>query len=239
MKRAIDQQLNTIKDNPARQWISNDIINFQHYVTSESFILVARLMITSWRVKFTTIPELEGFINYFNKKWLSPKRSGWYDHYCDHCPCQNNSLESTNRYVKDEGTLRQRLGIMQFLNVLETGFVKRWSTDRKPMVTVSVEGELTQQDNINLKVYNDVPVFGLKDYTCAYQWGKLDKAITRVKFNKAKFYCVPSSDKDIQVSEKFCQDFLAVQSWPTFGSFLVHASRKLKIITYFHFFCLL
>ena len=141
-----------MKDKETRKNITNDIINFQHWVTSDSFIQVARLMITSWRAKFPS-SDTEDFIKYFSKQWLSPKRSGWYDHYCDHCPCQNNSLESTNRYVKDEGTLRQRLGILQFLNILETGFVKRWSTDHKPQVSVLVDGQLVQQDNVNLKIY--------------------------------------------------------------------------------------
>ena len=87
-------------------------------------------MIVGWRDKFPS-NETEDFIKYFNKMWLSPKRNGWYDHYCDFCPCTNNALESTNRYVKDEGTLRKRLGILQFLNVLENGFVKQWSIDKK------------------------------------------------------------------------------------------------------------
>ena len=81
------------------------------------------------------------------------KRNGWYDHYCDHCPCTNNSLESTNRYVKDDGTLRQRLGIKQFLSVLENGFVKRWSTDRKPTVLIKLDDRL-EQENVNLKKFN-------------------------------------------------------------------------------------
>ena len=203
VKRAIDQQLNRIKDKQARKWIENDIINFQHFVTAESFIQVARLMITTWKNKFPSL-ETDEFIKYFNKQWLSPKRNGWYDHYCDHSPCQNNSLESTNRYVKEEGTLRQRIGVMQFLNILETGFVKRWSTDTT--VTVLVEGQLVNEPNKNLKKFNNEPVFDLKDYTCAYQWGKLDKVITRIKQNNEKFYCAPSSDKIKQVSEQQCKN---------------------------------
>ena len=58
---------------------------------------------------------------------------------------------------------------MQFLNIRETGFVKRWSTDRALTVTVLVEGQLVNEPNTNLKKFNNEPVFDLKDYTCTYQ----------------------------------------------------------------------
>ena len=67
---------------------------------------------------------------------------------------------------------------MQFLNILETGFVKGWSVDRKHTVTVLVESQLVNEPNKNLKKVNNEPVFNLKDYTCAYHWGKLDRVIT-------------------------------------------------------------
>ena len=107
VKRAIDKELNRYKNKEGKSSILNDIIQFQHYVSSESFIAVARLMIVGWRTKFAS-DETEEFIKYFSKMWLSPKRNGWFDHYCDMCPCTDNALESVNRYVKDEGTLRQR-----------------------------------------------------------------------------------------------------------------------------------
>jgi len=186
-------------------------------------------MVLGWKEKFPS-EETDAFIKYFSKEWLSPKRNGWYDHYCDHCPCQNNALESTNRYIKDEGTLRQRMSIYQFLNLLEFGFVRRWSLDRKPDVTVLVDGEFQLQPNVNLKKFNTEPLIELKDQTTAYQWGKLDKVITRITFDQKKLYCVPSSDRTKQVDEQYCLDFLQVKSWSTFKDYLQHASCKLKVI---------
>ncbi len=123
VKRAIDKQLNELKNKQASLTIKNDIIQFQHYVKEDILVSITRLMITDWRTNFPS-RETEEFIKYFNKQWLIPKRNGWYDHYCDYCPCTNNALESINRYVKENGTLRERLGILQFLNVLEKGFLK-------------------------------------------------------------------------------------------------------------------
>lgn len=94
-------------------------------------ILLARLLIIKWREN--KYPN--DFIEYFEKFWLKPNKIGWLDHYVDWAPCQNNALESVNRYVKDTGTYRERLGVVEFLHVLEFGFVKKWSTERNPLIT--------------------------------------------------------------------------------------------------------
>ena len=52
---------------------------FQHYITIETFTRIAQLMITDWRKRFKNAEDVEDFIKYFMKQWLSPKR-GWYDH---------------------------------------------------------------------------------------------------------------------------------------------------------------
>ena len=88
------------------------------------------------------------FINYFQKHWLSLKRMGWYDHYCDLVPIQNNALESINRYVKEDGTLRKRMGIKEFLIEQEEGFVKTWSKDRNPIV----DGEEIVEEQLSLSL---------------------------------------------------------------------------------------
>ena len=75
---------------------------------------------------------------------------------------------------------------MQFLNILETGFVKRWSTDHKPQVSVLVDGQLVQQDNVNLKIYITVPVIELKDETPAYQWSLQGQGIYKGKIQQCE-----------------------------------------------------
>ena len=99
---------------------------FQHYATKDIFTHSVHLMIIGWHEKFKNSSAVEDFVKYFMKQCLSSKRNGWYDKYCEFCPCTNNALENTNRYIKVNGTFRQRLGIKQFINVLEEGFLKRW-----------------------------------------------------------------------------------------------------------------
>jgi hypothetical protein len=60
-------------------------------------------MIRKWQKNYESNEEVKKFIDYFMKWWLSPKRCGWFDHYADFIPITNNALESTNRYVKDNG----------------------------------------------------------------------------------------------------------------------------------------
>ena len=47
-------------------------------------------------------------LKYFINEWLSSK-DGWYEGYQTHRPSTNNALEATNRVIKDEDTLRERL----------------------------------------------------------------------------------------------------------------------------------
>ncbi len=105
--RAIDRKLNTIKEKKIRLAIRQDIVNFHHYAREDNFITIIRLMIQKWKTKYadnTTI--IKDFVDdYFNKMWSSPLRMGWFDHYCDNVPVTNNAIESTNRYVKENGKL--------------------------------------------------------------------------------------------------------------------------------------
>lgn len=52
--------------------------------------------------------------------------------------------------------MRERLGILQFLNELENGFMRRWSTERNPIVKYSNGKE---EENVNLKKLNLEPTY--------------------------------------------------------------------------------
>jgi hypothetical protein len=121
VKKLMDKKLKKIKNKTTRQSITLDIVNFQRNVTESMFIEAAKLMLNKWRL--FNDPDVNYFIENNFMKWLNPKRMGWFDHYCDWVPITNNALESTNRYIKQHGTFRQRMGITQFIALLETGFL--------------------------------------------------------------------------------------------------------------------
>jgi len=90
--RNIDKNmLKLVSDKNTRESIKADIDAFQNNVETEYFETVARLMATKWKEKF--VDQVDNFIKYFSKQWLSPKRMGWFDHYCLWTPVQNNALE--------------------------------------------------------------------------------------------------------------------------------------------------
>ena len=104
-------------------------------------------------------------VKYFNYEWLE-FLNGWFEDYSNvpFTPSTNNNLESTNRYIKDKNTLRNRLWLQEFL---KTAFeiVKNWSLDR--------DGH----ENPEVKLFFKEPIIDLKLQTSAYQWIKTDKTI--------------------------------------------------------------
>ena len=162
--------------------IKSDIKSFHHLVEEDNFMTVARLMITKWK-------------NTHEEQWLNPKRMGWFDHYADWTPVQNNAIERTNNHVKGpDGTFRERLEVLQFLKELEERFVYKWSTDRCPTIRYP-DGRT--EDNFYLKKFNHEPIYELPDLTLACQWGRIEKKFKKFKESFGDiYYCTPRVDKN-------------------------------------------
>ena len=65
--------------------------------------------------------------------------------------------ESTYRYVKQNGTFRQRLSMHQFISELETGFIHLWSVDRASTYKVLREEEIVSEPKPNYKYFHSKP----------------------------------------------------------------------------------
>jgi hypothetical protein len=72
----------------------------------------------------------ERFLEYFSDEWLGSK-SGWYEGLEVNVPSTNNALEATNRYIKDEDTIRERLPLSRS-TVVVFSIVNKWSKERNP-----------------------------------------------------------------------------------------------------------
>ena len=178
---------------------------------------------------------VNNFIKYFSKQWLSPKRMGWFDHFCSWTPVTDNALEGTNYHVKGpDGTYRDRLGVLQFCKELEDGFIKRWSTDRNPMVQYP-DGR--EEPNLNLKVFHLEPLHTLADLTAACQWGKIGKQFKKYKdVYDNVYYCTPGCDENNKelktLSTTDCEEWFEKREfadWSSFDDFVVH-SRKMRFV---------
>jgi hypothetical protein len=130
----------------------------------------------------------------------------------------NNALESTNRYIKENGLDRSRLVILQFLNLSRDNVVKQWSTDRN---------EVT---NINHKKYELEPIFELKDWTNAFKWNLLRKEV--VKINSQAF--TRSSSGGTSLSKEQVKQHFSILNSLDFDNFdkfiiMVHSIWVVKV----------
>lgn len=97
--------------------IINDLRLLRTSRNKQVFDKLGKLFVEKYIDKY---PE---FAIYFKNQWLVSNNT-WYLGYTDNFPNTNNALESFNRLLKDQHTLRQKLP----LNVFEKG-LKEWLHD--------------------------------------------------------------------------------------------------------------
>lgn len=106
---------------------------------------------------------MKQFLVYFNEQWVD-MNPGWYVGVAPGVPCTNNALESTNNVIKREFTLRERLPLSDFLDLL-LQIVKVWSEERDP------------KGNCNAKEFITKRKPTLAEWTRGYQWARMKKTI--------------------------------------------------------------
>lgn len=116
------------------------------------------------------------FVKYFSEQWLQLHRNWFKGASVDlgiKAPSNNNGLEVFNRTVKDEKTLRVRLPLQQFFNLLLT-WIESWARRYDA-------GATTYYHNVDI----DLPL-----QTKSYQWVKLKKEVR--KHRVGNFYMIPA-----------------------------------------------
>jgi len=88
--------------------IIKDIDQLQLSQSTDIFERAVALFIKKWKSK-----NENEFLAYMTNKWLSTHNS-WYKGYTHFTPSTNNGLESDNRVIKDEQTLRERVLLSRF-----------------------------------------------------------------------------------------------------------------------------
>lgn len=97
----------------------------------------------------------ERFLKYIKKEWID-KNGKWYEGASWFMPSTNNALESSNRIIKDQHTLRERLPVSKFKVVLAE-MVAGWSISYKN----------------NLKIFKKIPTIDLPLWTSILSVGKI------------------------------------------------------------------
>ncbi|XP_077289789.1 uncharacterized protein LOC143913700 [Arctopsyche grandis] len=205
----IDSELRGMKD---KDEIRSDIECLHLCPNDETFNIVTELFLKKWNDKKDV--EITTFIEYFKSVWLESNRY-WYVGARNHFPITNNGLQSTNAVIKKEHTIRERLPVGQFLEVLENLIVKRWSNERDPK-------------NSNFKPFSMKPQYSTKIWTEAYQWAKLEvKLLEDKKDNKTIFYFSSSHEKQ-KITAKMVDLY---RTWTTFDEYKTEYSDRMWKVT--------
>lgn len=142
---------------------------------NEVFDLASTLFVQKWR------SVNQAFIDdYFTKTWLQEHRF-WYEGAAVLSPSTNNALESFNRIVKDEHTMRERIMIGPFRKIL-FDMVEQWS-----LSYVSGLKEVQKGPNITLNTW-----------TMAYNWAKLNISIQNEHNDFETIFTIPTDKQNIE-----------------------------------------
>lgn len=114
-------------------------------------------------------------VKYFENEWLVQHRN-WYEGFRPKTPSTNNALESKNKGIKDEHTLRERLDLGQFRVVL-CAMIKQWST------------EYTSGLNI---LNSGVPNIELDQWTNGYNFARSNVNVNSKRSGCQVIYTIPT-----------------------------------------------
>jgi hypothetical protein len=104
-------------------------------------------------------------------------------------PSTNDALEVTNRVIKDEDTIRERLVLSRF-TVVVFSIVNKWSTERSPA-------------HVNSKKFEHHPSITLSYWTDGCNWAKLNKEVIAVPNGNVNDY---KKIKNIGCAQKDTRD---------------------------------
>ncbi|CAF4666795.1 unnamed protein product [Rotaria socialis] len=114
--------------------LRDDLLNLNLQMNEQELILITddaevisnaflKIILKKWKNE-------DKFLRRFSYEWLNSKNE-WLADLATHVPSTNNALEATNRVIKDEDTLRERLVLSRFTVVLYS-IVNKWSKERNP-----------------------------------------------------------------------------------------------------------
>ncbi|CAF0718020.1 unnamed protein product [Brachionus calyciflorus] len=127
-----------------------------------------------------------------DSQWMSEHTVGWYEGYAVGYPSTNSGIESMNRNIKDEATLRDCLPLRDFIRVMNT-LIEKWSKDRNPSF------ETTQK-------FLTMPEISTHEWTLAFNWCKSKKRIVKMKQEGKKITCMFFPEKVISKLQKKAVD---------------------------------
>lgn len=186
MRRNIVEKLPTyIRDQKKRFEFLFDLDKLQISQTDNIFDRAANLFVEKWEKVNAK------FMEYFVSEWLNKNRY-WYEGVRHFTPSTNNALETDNRVMKDEHTLRERYDVAKFRAVLFT-MIETCSL-------AYVNGT---------KEFHTNPIIDLELWTNTYVWAKKDIPMTVHEYTRHIMYTIPADSAQVDESSE----------WTTFDEF--------------------
>lgn len=113
-------------------------------------------------------------VRYFESEWLT-QHPNWYEGFRTKTPSTNNALESKNKGIKDEHTLRERLDLGQFRVVLYA-MIQQWSTEYSSGL-----------NSVNF----GAPKIELTEWTNGYNFARSNVKVTSKRSGHQIVYTIP------------------------------------------------
>ena len=197
MHSKVMKKIESMVDKLEQQDLVDDIETLQLAQNERIFTKASKLFIKKW------IKTQPNFIEYFQTEWLT-SRKGWHEGVRHLTPSTNNALEATNRVIKAENTLRERLPLSRF-----------------KVLAFEIVEKLSKSYERGLRKYNNKQTISLDLWTSGYQWVKLNKSVLSIEHDNDIEYFIPAGDEtkitnaDIDVMKKM--------KWYTFDQYKTRA----------------
>lgn len=132
----------------------------------------------------------ERFLKYFKDEWIIQNKN-WYEGLRLYTPSTNNALESCNRVIKKENTIRERLPLSKF-RVILFEMAQSWSNSYK-----------NNLKHFQLKASIDLPL-----WTEAYQWVRQNKFVSLLdEDDNSKTYTISTNNEPPIVIPEIVESF--------------------------------
>lgn len=148
-RNVVKQLPKFIRQAKVRNEFMNDLDHLQLARTPSEFDVASTLFVNKWKL------VSDDLMAYFSNEWLTRNRN-WFEGFAKFAPSTNNALESFNRVIKDEHTLRERLDISRF-RIVMANMIRQWSKEYVHGLN-SADFETTRID--------------LKTWTAGYQFAR-------------------------------------------------------------------
>lgn len=186
MRKAVLDKLPTfVRDEAKQKAFISGLDRLQLAKTRAIFEAALPLFIDKWKRESSELTE------YFMNQWIH-QNTNWFEGVAKLVPSTNNALESNNRIIKDEHTLRERMDLGKF-RVALFDMLNTWSI-------VYASGQKSVQ--------TDAPELTLKLWTEGYRWAKENVKITSRRNGRKIIY-----------RTSFTEAVDDANDWPNFDTF--------------------